>query len=107
MAKLLLLLLEVRFKDKTPLIEKDNRVEFIEQITGQSVQPPANAMQGLDFNHQPTRTRIVLEENRFALAVQIDNESLAKERLFEVLSKIYHDFHYKGSEILKIGVRTL
>jgi hypothetical protein len=107
MINLLLLILEVRFKHKTPLIEKDNRVQFIEKISGKPVKQPPNAWQGLDFNYQPLRMRLVLEEERFSISVQIDEEESAQDRLLEMLSKIYRDFQYKNNEIKRIGVRSI
>ena len=107
MPQLINLILGIRFSGKTPLVKEDNRSKFIEEVTGQSVPPPPNMpQQGVSVNHNPSKTRAILQENNLLILVELEDEDSAKQRLFTVLSRIYSDFPYKNNSIIRIGVQT-
>jgi len=106
MPQLINLILGIRFSGKTPLIEKDNRVKFVREVTGEEVQSPPNVSQGVRVDHKPSKTRVVLEENNLVIIVESEDENSAKQRLFTVLNRTYGDFAYKDNSISRIGVQT-
>lgn len=105
--ELLTLILEIRYKQLEVSDVDDKRVELVELITGEKPKkPPGRLAKGMVINHETTKTRVVIEENRIAVSVEKPDISEAKSRLSEVLTFIYRKFPYKDREIIRLGART-
>ncbi len=104
---LLSLIMEIRYRQRTLLVFDDKRQKIFKLITGKDPQnSPSDVIQGAEYRDEPTRTRVLLEENRFAAAVEEDNIDEANKRLFEVIGNIYNEIDYQSNIINRIGVRT-
>lgn len=104
--ELLILIADIRFKPLEDLSSVDKRVELYKFITGASPTNPPKQTIGLELDHEPTKTRVVVENDRIALSVEYAAPLRSKKRLFELLSFIYKKFPYGSREIVRLGVRT-
>lgn len=106
--RLVTVIFEVRYKNRTPLIVDDKRINIVRQITKEepSNSPKKNPILGLVLNHSQTKTRVVVEENRIAISVELDNEKESLSRLLESFEIVSNEVAYGGLEIDRLGLRT-
>lgn len=105
--EILSLVFEIRFKQNTPLMVGDKRKKLAEIVIGETPKenPPKETM-AMEVNHPPSKTRVIIQENRIVIIVEQPNISQAKERLIKLLGNIYREVDFKENSIARIGTRT-
>jgi hypothetical protein len=105
--EILSLTLEIRFKQNTSLTADGKIKKLVEIVTGKSPkeEPPAGTMM-VEIGDNPSKTKVIIQGNRIAIAVEQPNASQSKERLIELLKSIYKEVNFEENSIDRIGVRT-
>lgn len=101
------LILEIRFRNKTKLVQDDRRQNIHALISGnQPENPPPDTSAGMNMINTAQRTNVVVEEGRIAIQIEGTDHQVIQRRTLEVLGILYDQADYKDNKIVRIGVRT-
>jgi len=104
--KLLSIIFAIDFVKSQNLVLEKNKADFLKFLSQGSFDTNKLPQLGLDINDEKTRTKVILNEEKIAIAVEHDNIENAKQRLTEVLTYIYDHYSYSEKIISRIGLRT-
>lgn len=92
-------------KDTAPVLEK-KKADFLDFFSKGKFDKSKLPQMGLNVNDVQTKTICILEEQKIAIGLEVNDVEEIKVRVAELLERIYTDFAYSGKEILRIGARV-